>query len=187
MPTYQFISWQLRFQELRPYPHHKCRKRLCHSLSNPIIAFACSNPVEYYIHTWYLVFTASVLCDREDLVRNHMVLKDPLIRNFMPTTDSINCLLVIFGFFTIFSCKTTHNAVQQAHLLCPSARCSLCKPAAHRGHPSWWFPMRLWLRRVMQFHLWLLQKTLASESKSYLIVININTNWLLFDAVTAPV
>src|SRR6267154_735040 len=63
-------------------------------------------------------------------------LKDPFDQEFIQTTDSINCLLLFWIFRHLLVANHAHNAVQQTHLLCPSACCSLCKPAAHRGHPS---------------------------------------------------
>jgi len=135
---------------------------------------------EYYIQTWYLVFTASVLCDLEDLVRSTWF-KGSFWSGIHPNDWQYKLSVVILDFSPSFSCKPRSQ--------CSSANssslsfCSLqslqtrCPPRS----PLVMIPNAIMIAARYAIPSMAPTKTLASESKSYLIVININTNWLLFD------
>ena len=129
MPTYQFISWQRWFQELRPYLHHKCREHLSplsHSdvPINPSIIF---RPGIRYLQlafsaigrTWYEPYG----------------LKDPFDQEFIRTTNSIKCQLVIFKFSSSFGCKprsqcssANSSSLSLQSLQSPQTRCPRRSP-----------------------------------------------------------
>jgi hypothetical protein len=108
-------------------------------------------------------------------------LKDPFDQEFIRTTDSINCLLVILDFSPSFSCKPRSQCSSAS-----SSSLSFCSLQSLQTHcpprsPLVMIPNAIMIAARYAIPSMAPTKTLASESKSYLIVNNINTNWLLFD------